>query len=496
MTEFEARLHECLEALSEGRWDLDECLRRNPEHAASLRPLLLAATMTARAYDVRPREEFATAARERFLVATGQRLQEAMDVEPSPAFFAAARIRFVMAAQRMKMGRAAAQRQPYRAPVFGSPFRALASGMAALVIFLGFSTYTVASASAAIPGDWQYPVKLQTERVRVALAFSDEAKRDVKLDIAEERVSEIQQLTKRGKIIGPGVLDRLVEQTQPLIDDAKGGDWQPEEAARLEQVSEKQQQALEEAAAQIAPAAQDQLTAAVGVSKSAQEVSKRILFFDDPLRPPTVLTASVALTATPAPTQTPVTTETPVTTPPAQPDDASSPTPGSSGPAASETPSSVIVPQDIVIDSTPAETRQGVKLYAVTAGQVTFLAPGSSDGWKLVDAPETGVPALIKFANGDDTSLMIISTATGDMYWYISVNGRFDEVQMRITRDGGVFVADRGVLRTAYGDASDIPWYVLQSIIRIAPTPTATAADTATPVASDTAAAGTTTAKP
>ncbi|MEK7693272.1 MAG: DUF5667 domain-containing protein, partial [Chloroflexota bacterium] len=299
MTEFEARLHECLEALSEGRWDLDECLRRNPEHAASLRPLLLAATMTARAYDVRPREEFATAARERFLVATGQRLQEAMDVEPSPAFFAAARIRFLMAAQRMKMGRAAAQRQPYRVPVFGSPFRALASGMAALVIFLGFSTYTVASASAAIPGDWQYPVKLQTERVRVALAFSDEAKRDVKLDIAEERVSEIQQLTKRGKIIGPGVLDRLVEQTQPLIDDAKSGDWQPEEATRLEQVSEKQQQALEEAAAQIAPAAQDQLTAAVGVSKSAQEVSKRILFFDDPLRPPTVLTASVALTATP-----------------------------------------------------------------------------------------------------------------------------------------------------------------------------------------------------
>ena len=492
MTEFEARLHECLEALSEGRWDLDECLRRNPEHAASLRPLLVAATMTARAYDVQPREEFVTAARERFLVATGQRLHEAMDVEPSPAFFAAARLRFLMAAQRMNIGRAAERRQPYRVPVFGSPFRALASGMAALVIFLGFSTYTVASASAALPGDWQYPIKLQTERVRVALAFSDEAKRDVKLDIAEERVSEIQQLTKRGKIIGPGVLDRLIEQTQPLIDDAKGGGWLPEEAARLELVSEKQQEALQQASARIAPDAQDRLAAVNDVSKSAQEVSELILFFADPSRPPTVLTPSVPLALTP----TPAPTETPETTPPGQPTDASLSTPDPIGAAASETPPSVVAAKGIVIDSTPAETRNGVKLYSVTVGLVTFLAPGSGDGWKLADAPETGVPTLITFANRDDTSLMIISTTTGDMYWYIGQNGHFDEVQMRITRDGGVFVADRDVLRTAFGDASDIPWYVLQSIQRIAPTPTATVADPATQVPSNTAPAGAATPKP
>ena len=46
MTEFESRLHECLEALTEGRWDLDECLRRNPEHAAALRPMLQAVGIT------------------------------------------------------------------------------------------------------------------------------------------------------------------------------------------------------------------------------------------------------------------------------------------------------------------------------------------------------------------------------------------------------------------------------------------------------------------
>lgn len=466
MTEFESRLHECLEALSEGRWDLDECLRRNPEHAAALRPMLLAATMAARAYDVRPREEFATAARERFLVATGQRLQEAMEANPSPAFFAAARMRFLMAAQRMRMGERSPARQPRRVPVFGSPFRALATGMAAVVIFLGASAYTLASASAALPGDWQYPIKLQTERVRVTLAFGDDAKRSVKLDIAEERVNEIEQLTHRGKIIGPGVLDRLVEQTQPLVDDAKAGGWAPGDAARLEQVSEKQQAVLAQAAPQITPDAQDRLTAAVDVSKSAQQVSIRIIY-DDPQRPPAVLTPSVPLTATPAPTETPLPTPSPVPT------EASASTPESSATAVAptDTPASVSARvSGVVIGATPAETRNSVKLFAVTAGQLTFLAPGSGDGWQLVDAPAAGVPVLIKFSNTDGTSLITLNTANGDMYWYISQNGRFDEVQMRIKRDSGVFVADLNVLRTAYGDASDIPWYVLQSIA-LAPAP-------------------------
>lgn len=484
MTEFESRLHECLEALSEGRWGLDECLRRNPEHAAALRPMLVAATMTARAYDVQPRAEFASAARERFLVATGQRLQEAMDVEPSPAFFAAARMRFLLAAQRMKLGGTAPRRAPRRLPMFGSPMRALAGSMAALVLMLGVSTYTVASASAALPGDWQYPIKLQTERVRVALAMSDDAKLNVKLDIAEERVSEIEQLTKRGKIIGPGVLDRLAEQTQPLIDDAREGGWRPDEAARLQKVSEKQQEVL--AAGQIAPGAQANLAVVADVSKSAQEVSKRILFFADPERPPAVLTPSVPLAATPAPTSTPAASPSVAST-----TEHSTPGAAATAPPAGATPSSGAASEGIVISTTPAETRNNVRLYTVTAGLLTFLAPGSADGWKLVvDAPSRGVPPLIRFSNADDSSQIVISTVTGDMYWYISQNGRFDEVQMRIKKADGVYVADRGVLRTAYGSASDIPWYVMQSIALIVlPAPTVTAvttpgAATATPATS------------
>ena len=102
MTDFETRLDECLQALSEGRWDLDECLRRYPEDAAALRPLLLAATAFATTHNVEPRPEFAEKARERFLIATGQRISETYDIEPSPSFFAATRVKFLMAAQKLR----------------------------------------------------------------------------------------------------------------------------------------------------------------------------------------------------------------------------------------------------------------------------------------------------------------------------------------------------------------------------------------------------------
>ncbi len=487
MTEFEVRLHECLEALREGRWDLDECLRRNPEHAAALRPMLMAAAMTARAYDVQPRAEFATAARERFLVATGQRLQEALDIEPAPAFFAAARMRFLMAAQRLKLGENAPRRAPTpRLSLFGSPMRALAGGLAVIVVVLGASTYTVSSASAALPGDWQYPIKLQTERVRVSLAFSDEAKRDVKLDIAEERVNEIAHLTKHGKIIGPGVLDRLVKQTQPLIDDAKDGGWEADEATRLKKVSEKQDEVLRQASGQIAPEAQDQLAAVADVSKSAQVVSQQILLFADPGRIGLVLKPSVPLTSTPEPTQTAEPTpSSEATQDAATPDGSEATEPAASTPASGAAPST-----EIVISEKPEETRNGIKLYRVTAGSLSFLAPGSGDGWKLVDAPEKGVPPVIKFANADDTQFITISTVTGDMYWTIEQGSHTDEVQMRMKQSDGIFVADRGVLRTAYGDASDVPWYMMESIALLSsPAPTATttsgpeATATATPEA-------------
>ena len=102
MNQFERQLQECLEALAEGRWDLDECVRRYPEHGDELLSQLLTVQAVSTAYHIESDAQWAQDARRRFLIATGQTIAEATDIEPSPSFFAAARVRFLLAAQRLR----------------------------------------------------------------------------------------------------------------------------------------------------------------------------------------------------------------------------------------------------------------------------------------------------------------------------------------------------------------------------------------------------------
>ncbi len=492
MTEFEARLQECLAALHEGRWSIDDCLRRYPADAAALRPQLLTAQALSQAYAVAPREEFASVARERFLIATGQRLQEAMDLEPEPSFFAAARVRFLMAAQRAKLGERASQRQPRHVPLFGSPFRALAGGLASIAIFLSFSTYTVASASNSLPGDWQYGVKLQTERVRLALAFDDDSKRSIKLDIAEERVAEIEQLSKKGKIIGPGVLDRLVEQTQPLVNDARDGGWNSDDIERLSAVSAKEDSVLTQAVPQISIDAQSQLDQAKQVSRDAR-VAVAEVTLQQPDRQPAVVTASVPLatpTGIPVIIELPTSTATPGAS--ATPDSAGTPTELAASPTVADASSGV------TIGGTSVGSRNSIKLYPLSAGRIKANVPGPASGWFPIDDGQHGAH-LIRLSNDvttlghDGSSLIVINTVNGDMYWYVNRGGHIDEVQMRITKDGGIFTADHVVLEAAYGDLANVPLYIMESI-EVTPDVTPTPEASATPKA--TAAAASPTAAP
>jgi hypothetical protein len=470
MSEFETRLSDCLEALRAGRCDVDECLRRYPADAAALRPHLLAAVAVARAFDAPPREAFASAARERFLVASGQRLQEAFDHEPEPSFFAAARVRFLMAAHKMKAGEREQRRRV--TPFMERHFRALATGMAVVVMMLSFSTYTVSSAGGALPGDWQYSVKLQTERVRLALATSDGARRDVKLDIAEERAREIERLAQLHRHIGQDVIQRMVDQTQPLVDDA-GQSWNSEDLARLETVAERQKTALNQAQPVIDAAAHAEVAAAVDLSQKGVALSNQLLSTrtDAPARVITPAVPLSALDTTPTATETPpAPTATPV---------------ASSTPGASPTPSRTPGSGEIAVDATPVTVRGKISWMRLSVGHIMALIPSPADGWNIngidvADGPQRA-PKLVKLSNTDGTSLITLNPANGDMYWFIAVNGRFDEVQMRIAqRDGSVNVADEDYLRTVFGDAATVPLYVLKSIEYIPP-PTATPEPSETP---------------
>jgi hypothetical protein len=421
-----------------------------------------------------PTTEFSAQARERFLVASGQRLAEAYDVDPTPSFFAAARVRFLMAAHKAFSGKEAAP-APRRLPLFGSAYRVLAGAGLALALMLGLSSYTVAEASDALPGDRLYGVKLQTERVRLALAFSEGAERDVRLDIAAERVEEIEQLTAKGRIIGPGVIERLQDETEPLaenLDSLDKGDKQ-----RVRDIATKSKAALEDAEANVSPDAAPVLAEVHEfVEETAFKATLAIINDNGGDEPPPVLTPDVVL-GTAEPTNTPEPTATPN----------ASATPGgaTATPQASATPAR----EGVVVGPTPVGVDIGVTWVRIAVDRFTTLIPSPQDGWSIAGVnPQLGTstsPNLVSISNANGTQIITLNPRNGDMYWFVAVNGVFDEVRLREQRDGQTYVIDRELLTRLYGQLADVPLYILDHI-EIAPPPppppTATPpAPTATP---------------
>lgn len=152
MNKFEAALEDCLSLLSQGRAGIDECLDRYPEHAAELAPLLRSAEK---------------------LLALGT-------ISASPEFRARGR-------QTLQNHMAAHPRRKANSTnrLFASPRMRLATSFAAVALAL-VSTGTVL-AQAALPGDFLYAWKLQSERVWAAFFEEDT---DYKVAISGRRVYE------------------------------------------------------------------------------------------------------------------------------------------------------------------------------------------------------------------------------------------------------------------------------------------------------------------
>ena len=463
MTAYERILEECIEAVRSGRMDIDACLERYPAHAEQLRDALTLTSALRPAMHAEPRPAFAREARERFLVATGERIEQAYDVEPSPSFFASARFKVLMAAQRMRT-------EPQRAPRGFSPLmRGAAVAGLVLVLFLGGSTYTVASASNALPGEWRYGIKLQTERARLALALSDDAERDVRLDIAAERASEIERLAARGKIIPPGVIDNMAEQTEKLVADLDEDKLDEDDLERLSSVALKQQAVLEVAKPNVPADGNDQLARAQQISQDAVLLS--ITRLAERSEGPIHITPAIPLieTETPEASETPAPTDTPEGVPT---EGAPTQEPTFAPPTAEPTP----VRSVVSVDPSPVAGPGDVEWLRLAVGRFTTLIPSTKHGWTVAGVNSDGVgPAgtLIKLSNIDGTSLVTINPRNGDTYWYILANGVFDQIELRLTRDGQVLVVDPAVVRRLYGAAAEIPLHITSSI-EFLPEPTPT----------------------
>ncbi|TSC60343.1 MAG: hypothetical protein LiPW15_221 [Parcubacteria group bacterium LiPW_15] len=75
----------------------------------------------------------------------------------------------------------------------GFSFKRIASAVTLASLLLG-STGTVFASQASLPGETLYPVKKLVENVRLAAAIDQKTKADIRLGIAEERLTEINAL--------------------------------------------------------------------------------------------------------------------------------------------------------------------------------------------------------------------------------------------------------------------------------------------------------------
>ena len=161
MKEFDNILDECLERLLIRGETLEQCLRRYPQQAVELKPLL----------------ETALAAK------------EAVAVQPRPEFRARASYQFRAALQE--------KATPKRRFLFGW-MPQWATALAIVLVLLLAGGGTVAAASNSMPDSFLYPVKLATEEVQLALTPSQVDKAELCASFADRRIAEIVYMAEQG----------------------------------------------------------------------------------------------------------------------------------------------------------------------------------------------------------------------------------------------------------------------------------------------------------
>jgi hypothetical protein len=159
---FDDILDECLERLFSADESVEQCLEAYPEHAAELAPLLRTAVATRRA----------------------------VSVEPDAGFKARARYQFLAEVDRPQ--------SRLRWPRLGwQPRWAMVSLVVLAIVVAGSGT--VVAADSSMPGSVLYPVKLATERVRLAMTFSNVDRAEFLAGMVDRRVAEIDYAVAKGR---------------------------------------------------------------------------------------------------------------------------------------------------------------------------------------------------------------------------------------------------------------------------------------------------------
>ncbi|NQT05408.1 MAG: hypothetical protein HQ577_05295 [Dehalococcoidia bacterium] len=156
---------ECLERILTGGETVEQCLAGYPEYAAELAPLLQ----------------------------TALEAKETLEIAPSPEFREKARYQILTELRDIE------ERKQRRFSFFGWQPRWATAAIAVLVLLVA-SSGTVAAAGNSLPDQTLYPVKLATERVRLALTPSALGKAEYYAELVDKRVNEIISMVEKGKL--------------------------------------------------------------------------------------------------------------------------------------------------------------------------------------------------------------------------------------------------------------------------------------------------------
>lgn len=259
---------------------------------------------------------------EPMLLLTEETRTAAASLEPSYHFEASLKAKFLAAgaelAREERAERALPVLVPEPAPGPAARLRALAAGvgMVAASLALGVLTLGFVTAEGAVPGDWNYSLKLAQERLEYALSRGDN-RVDVQLRQTESRVYELQAQLSQGKI-SESSLDRLQREARELAELATKYQLDDVQKARLRTIGETSNAILSDVSERrvaLQPKARDTIetvnhavAAGTGapvtpLTPTAQAPSPTPA--DEATEPAGTETPEPALTPTPEPTDTP-----------------------------------------------------------------------------------------------------------------------------------------------------------------------------------------------
>jgi len=161
---FNNLLNECIERIMHGE-TVEECLRRYPEQAEALKPLLQTVLKARQASQIKPEAAFKSRARQEFQRAVYE----------------------TQARKREKTGWLHWRWQSAWAMAI----------IAVLIVLLGGGGAVVAAAG-SMPDNPLYPVKIAAEQIQMSLTFSDIGKAELNAKLADERVNELVYLAEKG----------------------------------------------------------------------------------------------------------------------------------------------------------------------------------------------------------------------------------------------------------------------------------------------------------